>query len=50
MRENEKPWCAGHLINGTPTIYDVDGNVLPVETLERIFPVMEAGLSFSDAL
>jgi outer membrane protein assembly factor BamC len=32
------------------TIYDVDGNVLPVETLERIFPVMEAGLSFSDAL
>jgi outer membrane protein assembly factor BamC len=32
------------------TIYDIDGNVLPVETLERIFPVMEAGLSFRDAL
>ncbi|MBA6304290.1 outer membrane protein assembly factor BamC [Colwellia sp. MB02u-14] len=32
------------------TIYDVDGNVLPIETLERIFPVMEAGLSFRDAL
>ena len=31
------------------TIYDVEGNVLPVETLERIFPVMEAGLSFRDA-
>ena len=31
------------------TIYDVDGNVLPAETLERIFPVMEAGLSFRDA-
>ncbi len=31
------------------TIYDGEGNVLPVETLERIFPVMEAGLSFKDA-
>jgi outer membrane protein assembly factor BamC len=31
------------------TIYDVDGNVLPIKTLERIFPVMEAGLSFRDA-
>ena len=31
------------------TIYDGEGNVLPVETLERIFPVMEAGLSFRDA-
>lgn len=28
------------------TIYDVNGNVLPVATLERIFPVMELGLSF----
>jgi len=33
----------------TITIYDGNGNVLPVETLERIFPVMEAGLSFKDA-
>jgi outer membrane protein assembly factor BamC len=33
----------------TLTIYDVDGNVIPVETLERIFPVMEPGLSFRDA-
>jgi len=31
------------------SIYDADGNVLPVETLERIFPVMKAGLSFKDA-
>jgi len=31
------------------TIYDGNGNVLPAETLERIFPVMEAGLSFRDA-
>jgi outer membrane protein assembly factor BamC len=31
------------------TIYDVNGDVLPIETLERIFPVMEAGLSFRDA-
>ncbi|NQZ24382.1 MAG: outer membrane protein assembly factor BamC [Colwellia sp.] len=31
------------------TLYDGNGNVLPVETLERIFPVMEAGLSFRDA-
>ena len=31
------------------TIYDVDGNALPTETLERIFPIMEAGLSFRDA-
>jgi outer membrane protein assembly factor BamC len=31
------------------TIYDGNGNVLPAETLERIFPVMEAGLSFEDA-
>jgi outer membrane protein assembly factor BamC len=30
------------------TIYDVDGNVLSAETLERIFPVMEQGLSFKD--
>lgn len=32
------------------TIYDTDGNVLPAESLERIFPVMEAGLSFRDAI
>ena len=32
------------------SIYDFEGNVLPVETLDRIFPVMEAGLSFRDAL
>ncbi len=31
------------------TLYDGNGNVLPVETLERIFPVMETGLSFRDA-
>ena len=31
------------------TIYDADGNPLPVEVLERIFPVMERGLSFRDA-
>jgi outer membrane protein assembly factor BamC len=31
------------------TIYDVDGNILPTKTLERIFPVMEKGLSFRDA-
>ena len=30
------------------TIYDADGNVVPAETLERIFPVMEPGLSFRD--
>lgn len=28
------------------TIYNSDGEPLPVETLERVFPVMEAGLSF----
>jgi len=28
------------------TIYNAEGNVLPVETLERIFAVMEPGLSF----
>ncbi len=28
------------------TIYDADGNVVTDETLERIFPVMEPGLSF----
>jgi len=30
------------------TIYDGRGNVLPIETLERIFPIMETGLSFKD--
>jgi outer membrane protein assembly factor BamC len=30
------------------TIYDADGNALPIETLERIFTVMESGLSFRD--
>jgi outer membrane protein assembly factor BamC len=28
------------------TIYDANGEPLPTETLERIFPLMEAGLSF----
>lgn len=28
------------------TIYNADGEPLPIETLERIFPVMETGLSF----
>jgi outer membrane protein assembly factor BamC len=28
------------------SIYNVDGEPLPLETLERIFPVMEKGLSF----
>ncbi len=28
------------------TIYNADGEPLPLESLERIFPVMEAGLSF----
>nr|ANC57903.1 Outer membrane protein NlpB, lipoprotein component of the protein assembly complex [Colwellia sp. C1] len=28
------------------SIYNVDGESLPLETLERIFPVMETGLSF----
>ncbi len=28
------------------SIYNADGEPLPLETLERIFPVMEAGLSF----
>jgi len=28
------------------SIYNVDGEPLPLETLERIFPVVEAGLSF----
>jgi len=28
------------------SIYSADGELLPLETLERIFPVMEAGLSF----
>jgi outer membrane protein assembly factor BamC len=32
------------------TIFDENNNVLPVETLERIFPIMEAGLSFRDAI
>lgn len=31
------------------TIYDTDGKVLSADTIERIFPVMEAGLSFRDA-
>ena len=30
------------------TIYNADGEALPLETLERIFPVMESGLSFRD--
>jgi outer membrane protein assembly factor BamC len=30
------------------TIYDVNGKVLPVETLNRLFDVMEPGLSFRD--
>lgn len=30
----------------TLTIYGADGAVIPKETLERIFPVMESGLSF----
>jgi outer membrane protein assembly factor BamC len=30
------------------TIYGADGDVLPIETLERIFAVMEPGLSFRD--
>ena len=28
------------------SIYDVDGEPLALETLERVFPVVEAGLSF----
>jgi outer membrane protein assembly factor BamC len=28
------------------SIYNVDGEPLPLETLERVFPVVEAGLSF----
>jgi len=32
------------------TIYDADGNVLPQETLEKIMPVMEPGLSFRNVL
>jgi outer membrane protein assembly factor BamC len=28
------------------SIYDVDGEPIPLETLKRIFPVMETGLSF----
>ncbi len=28
------------------SIYNVDGEPLPLETLERIFPIMESGLSF----
>lgn len=31
------------------TIFNAQGDVLPAETLERIFPVMEAGLSFRQA-
>lgn len=35
------------MVNQTSvTIYNADGDVLPIETLERIFPVMEPGLSF----
>ncbi|MCW8863604.1 MAG: outer membrane protein assembly factor BamC [Colwellia sp.] len=30
------------------SIYNADGEPVPLETLERIFPVMEAGLSFRD--
>ena len=30
------------------TLYDSEGNALPEETLEKIFDVMEAGLSFKD--
>ncbi len=30
------------------TIYNADGEPLPFETLERIFPVIETGLSFRD--
>ncbi|MCO4798044.1 MAG: outer membrane protein assembly factor BamC [Colwelliaceae bacterium] len=30
----------------TVTIYDADGNVIPLDKLELIFPVMESGLSF----
>ena len=30
------------------TIYNADGEPLPFETLERIFPVIESGLSFRD--
>ena len=30
------------------TIYNADGNVLPVETLNRVFDVVEAGLSFNN--
>ena len=30
------------------SIYDADGEYLPLETLELIFPVMEVGLSFRD--
>lgn len=30
------------------TIYDADGEPLPLETLEQIFPVMEKGLSFRE--
>jgi len=30
------------------TIFDADGNVLSTEKLEKIFPVMEVGLSFRD--
>lgn len=32
----------------TVTIYKADGSPLPMATLERIFPVMEKGLSFRD--
>jgi outer membrane protein assembly factor BamC len=28
------------------TIYNANGNVLPIETLNRVFDVMEPGLSF----
>jgi outer membrane protein assembly factor BamC len=30
------------------TIYNAGGDVIPVETLERVFPVMSEGLSFRD--
>lgn len=36
--------------NTALTIYDGDGNVLPESTLNRIFDVMEAGLSFRTEL
>lgn len=34
--------------NTAVTIYDVDGNVIDAERLEKIMPVMEPGLSFRD--